>query len=82
MQLDQNPFFRKAITPWYDSNFACWVLVVIMGFVFIFAVTGIFIASSVSGFTDHVWFPFFLAFLSLFLVVKIVVRIRRRAQNN
>jgi hypothetical protein len=28
MQLDQNPFFRKQITSWYDSNFACWTIMV------------------------------------------------------
>ncbi|MBU1193294.1 MAG: hypothetical protein KKE62_18215 [Proteobacteria bacterium] len=82
MHLDQNPFFRKAITPWYDTNFSCWVLVGVMSLVFIFAVVGIFVASSVSDFSCHIWFPGFLAFLSFFLVVKIVARVRHRAKTN
>lgn len=82
MHLDQNPFFRKAITPWYDSNFSCWLLVAVMSVVFIFAVAGMFVASSVADFSDHIWFPGFLAFLSFFLVVKIVARVRHRAKTN
>ena len=46
MQLDQNPFFRKTITPWYDSNFTCWALIWAMGVVFCFAVGGIIVASN------------------------------------
>ena len=82
MQLDQNPFFRKAITPWYDSNFACWTLIIIMFFVFAFAIAGIFVGSGNPNFQEHVWFPGFLAFLSLFLVVKIILRLKRRSKNN
>jgi hypothetical protein len=82
MQLDQNPFFRKAITPWYDSNFACWTLIFIMIFVFAFAIAGVFVSSANPNFHEHVWFPGFLAFLSLFLVIKIFFRLKRRSKNN
>lgn len=81
MQLDQNPYFRKSITPWYDSNFACWTLIIIMTFVFIFALSGIFVVSGNPDFQDHIWFPIFLAFSSLFLVAKIFLRLRRRIKN-
>ncbi len=82
MQLDPNPFFRKAITPWYDSNFACWVLIAFMIIVFVFSLSGIFVGLSSEAFKKHAWFPFFLAFLSLFLSVKIFLRLRRRSKNN
>ncbi|RLC01201.1 MAG: hypothetical protein DRH34_09520 [Deltaproteobacteria bacterium] len=82
MQLDQNPFFRKTITPWYDSNFACWTLITLMLFVFVFAVAGIFVGSVNPNFYEHVWFPCFLAFLSLTLVIKIFLRLKRRSKNN
>jgi len=82
MQLDQNPFFRKAITPWYDSNFACWVLITLLCFVFVFAIAGIIVGSDNPNFQKHVWFPGFLAFLNLFLVVKIFFRLKRRSKNN
>ncbi|NOX33543.1 MAG: hypothetical protein GXP56_07370 [Deltaproteobacteria bacterium] len=82
MQLDQNPFFRKAITPWYDSNFACWLLIFIMVFVFAFAIVGVIVGSGNLDFKEHVWFPGFLSFLSLFLVVKIFFRLKKRSKNN
>jgi hypothetical protein len=82
MQLDQNPFFRKAITPWYDSNFACWALIIFMIFIFSFALSGILTGLDNPGFQKHAWFPTFLAGLCLFLVIKIFVRLRRRSKNN
>lgn len=82
MQLDQNPFFRKAITPWYDSNFACWTLIYAMIFVFVFALSGIFIGAAHAEFARHSWFPGLLAFLSFFLVVKIYLRVKKRARND
>ncbi|MBT3176706.1 MAG: hypothetical protein HOG03_14590 [Desulfobacula sp.] len=82
MQLDQNPFFRKTITSWYDSNSACWTLIVIMVFIFIFAIAGIIVGSGNSSFHEHVWFPIFLAFLSLILVIKTFLRVKRRSKNN
>ncbi len=82
MQLDKNPFFRKPITPWHDTNFACWLLIIFMFFVFAFAVTGVLVGSGNPDFQKHVWFPGFLAFLSLFLVIKIIFRIQKRSKNS
>jgi len=82
MQLDQNPFFRKTITSWYDSNFVCWTIMVIMIFIFVFAIAGIIVGSGNPYFQKHVWFPAFLAFLSLILVIKIFLRVKRRSKNN
>lgn len=81
MQLDQNPFFRKAITPWYDSNVACWVLICGMVLVFFFAVGGVIVAADNSDFTPHIWFPLFLTGLSGFLTVKVYVRLNIRIKN-
>jgi uncharacterized Tic20 family protein len=81
MQLDQNPFFRKVITPWYDSLFACWSLIVMMVVVFVFALAGIILAAGDAAFGEHIWFPQFLALLSGFLVVKVFIRIRTRSKN-
>ncbi len=82
MQLDQNPFFRKAITSWYDSSFACWTLIGMMFFVFVFALAGMMVASGEPDFAEHLWFPGFLAFLSGFLVLKVFIRIGVRSKND
>ena len=81
MQLDQNPFFRKPITSWYDSNYVCWAMMVMMVFVFIFAMAGIIVGSGTGEFQEYVWFPVFLSFVSLFLVLKIALRIKHRSKN-
>jgi len=81
MQVDQNPSFRKTITPWYDSNFACWVLIGSMVPVFCFAVGGVIVANNDPVLVPHVWFPFLLAGLSGFLAVKVYVRLKNRINN-
>jgi len=40
------------------------------------------VGSSNMVFTEHVWFPGFLAFLSLFLVAKIFLRLKKRSQTD
>jgi hypothetical protein len=82
MQLDQNPFFRKAITSWYDSSFACWALITMMLFVFVFALAGVVVASGEPDFAEHLWFPGLLLFLSGFLVLKVFIRLRVRSKND
>jgi uncharacterized membrane protein YbhN (UPF0104 family) len=82
MQLDQNPFFRKAITSWYDSSFACWVVIVMMFFVFVFALAGVIVALGEPDFGEHLWFPGFLTFLSGFLVLKVFIRLKIRSKND
>ncbi len=80
MQLDQTPYFRKTITPWYDSNPACWVLIVFMVIVFFFGLAGMGVASDHAQ--KHTWFPGLLAFLSLFLALKVFFRIKQRARHD
>ncbi|MCG8618390.1 MAG: hypothetical protein MI802_19405 [Desulfobacterales bacterium] len=82
MQLDQNPFFRKTITPWYDSNLACRLLIAAMCIVFSFALGGLIVASGTPEFSPHTWFPGMLCFLSGFLVAKIWLRLRARARHD
>jgi len=82
MQLDQNPFFRKTITSWYDSSFACWLLIIMMFFVFVFALAGMIVVSKEPGFVEHIWFPGLLAFLSGFLMIKVFIRLRIRSKND
>jgi len=81
MQPDQNPFFRKPIVPWYDTNFACWAIIILMVPVFAFAAVGIITGYRVQAFHDHIWFPAFLGFLSLFLMIKTGLRLKKRLKT-
>ncbi|MEE4364971.1 MAG: hypothetical protein V2J08_13625 [Desulfotignum sp.] len=82
MHLDQNPFFRKSITPWYDTNPACWVVMGFLLLVFVFALVGMAVASADPALAEHAWFPGMLAFLAFFLTAKIFFRMRRRIRND
>jgi hypothetical protein len=81
MQLDDNPFFRKPITSWYDSNFICRTVMVVMAFALIFAIAGIIVGFGTEEFQEYVWFPALLSFLSFFVLVKIALRLRYRSKN-
>ncbi len=80
MQLNNNPVFRKAIVPWYDSTPLCRATIFIMLLVFAFAVAGVIVAVNNLKFTGHLWFPVLLGCLSLFLVIKIFFRLRVRSR--
>ena len=81
MKLDQNPFFRKAIIPWHDSNLLCWVFIVICLFTLIFAVIGINVARANQDYASFVWLPVLMAFLSLFVMIKIMLKLIKRRQD-
>ncbi len=77
-----NPFFRKPITPWYDSNIACWWVMIAMIVVFAFSLAGIVVAAEEERFREYIGFPVTLAGLSLLLVLKTALRLRERAGND
>jgi hypothetical protein len=82
MHLEQNLFFRKTITPWYDADTACWIVMGLMFLVFLFALGGMGVAWTDPDMAAHVWFPGTLAGLSLFLMVKTGLRLLGRLKND
>jgi len=78
MQLDPNPFFRKVILPWYDSDASCWLMIVLMLAVLLFAVAGLAEAQHISAYHDHRWVPLLLLILSAAVVVSTAVRLIKR----
>ena len=81
MKLDQTPFFRKAIIPWYESNLLCWIFITICAFELIFSMIGIRVALVKQTFTGFVLLPSLMAFLSLFVMIKILVKLIKRRQS-
>jgi hypothetical protein len=78
MRLDPNPMFRRIITPWYDSNLACWILLAIMLLVALFSWAGIAAARHVPLYNHHAWVPILILFLSLFVGISVGYRLFRR----
>ena len=82
MQLDHSPFYKTVITPWYDSNPACYVLVFFLGVVLLFAGGGIWVAATQVAYGAYLWFPVMLAVMSAFVMTKICLRVVNRNRNS
>lgn len=78
MRIDPNPLFRKVITPWYDSNAACWVVLLFLVAVVLFSVAGIVVARSQPEYYHHTWLPATLLALSLSATVSVAFRLIKR----
>lgn len=78
MRLDPHPLFRKVITPWYDGNTACWIVLAAMVAVILFSLSGISAARSDPDHHHHTWLPVTLLVLSLFVVQSIGRRLIQR----
>ncbi|MCP4114512.1 MAG: hypothetical protein GY737_03765 [Desulfobacteraceae bacterium] len=82
MQLDQSPFYRTVITPWYDSNLACYILVFFLSLVLLIAGVGIWVAVTRIEYAAFFWFPVMLAAMSAFVMGKICFRVVNRNRNS
>jgi len=78
MRMDQNPFFRKIILPWYDSDMACYIFMVCMGLIMFFGFTGISVARENPANHDHIWMPLLLTILSAGVILSVLIRLLKR----
>ncbi len=89
MKLDDSPFFRKAVTPWHDSDLFCMVVCVLAAAVFLFARIGFGFAQAHEQYQAYGWIPLLLMVLSAIilaanairLVVRVVKRYREREEE-
>lgn len=75
MRLTQNPTFRRAIIPWYDSEPACYIMGSLMALVVIFSLTGIYTAGLTREYHSYIWVPILLFILSATVCIIITVRL-------
>jgi biotin transporter BioY len=78
MRLGQNPLFRKAIVPWYDSETVCLIVILFLVVVFLFGLAGISVARDISEYREHMWVAVLLAVLSGGVVVSTSIRLITR----
>lgn len=78
MRLDQHPVFRRVIVPWYDSEAACVILIVMMFFVFLVGSAGISVAREEAEYAGFLWVPVLVVLLSGSVIVTAAVRLARR----
>ncbi len=78
MPLDQNPLFRKVILPWYDTEKACYAVIVFMLLVFLFGIAGILEASEKTEYNEYIWVPVLIVVMSAGVIVSIAIRLIKR----
>lgn len=82
MRQEKSPVFRRAIIPWYDSDRACWIVVVIGVLAGLFGAVGISVARESSTVVAHIWLPALLVVLSAVVVISTLVRLVRRRKDD
>ena len=78
MHLDQHPFFRKIIVPWYDSEKSCAVVIGFMVLVIVFGLFGISVGYETAEFKEYIWVPVLLVIMSAGVAVSTAVRLFKR----
>jgi hypothetical protein len=78
MRLDSNPLFRKTVAPWYDGNFACWLGLVFLLVIVLFAVLGIMVARQYSAYRGYQWVPWLLLVPSVLVMLSVAWRLAGR----
>ena len=75
MKLDDSPFFRKAVTPWHDSDVFCMVVCVLSAAVFVFARIGLGFVQSREAYQPYGWIPLILMALSGIIFAANAIRL-------
>ncbi len=78
MLLDQKPLYRKIIIVWYDSEAVCFLTLIFLLAVFVFAYFGIQTALYTPEYQTYVWIPGTVAGMSIGVMISITIRLIRR----
>lgn len=78
MRLDQNPFFRKIIVPWYDSDTACYIVIGCLLIILFFGFSGISVALENTANRAHIWIPVALVIMCAGVIVSTAIRLTKR----
>ena len=78
MPLGRNPLFRKAIVPWYDTEKACFTVIVFMLVVFLFGIAGILEVIEKIEYNEYIWVPVLLVAMSAGVIASTSIRLIKR----
>ncbi len=74
MSLKSKPIFRKVVYPFYDTETACIIIIITMLLIILFGITGIVVAIENAQFSDYIWVPVFIVFLSSLVFISELIR--------
>ena len=78
MRSNRSPLFRKTISPWYDSETLCVVIIVLMVLVLLFSACGLWIVRNNAEYRSHLWVPASLLLMCVYVILSISIRLSRR----
>jgi hypothetical protein len=78
MRIDQNPLFRKSISPWYDSEAVCIGIIIFMLIVFVFGCIGVSVARQEAEFHGYAWIAIFLLLMSGGVILSTIIRLIKK----
>jgi|GEM_PF-173733 hypothetical protein len=78
MSLNERPVFRRILTPWYDSDTTCLVVVAVMGAALVFGLAGILTVFEIQSYRRFAWIPLLVSLLSGGVLVSTTTRMTIR----
>jgi hypothetical protein len=73
--------FRKAFTPWYDTEPVMLLTLVFSVVVLLFSITGVAASLDTPSYIDYLWVPCLLGALSLIVTISLLIRLIRRGSS-
>ncbi len=70
--------FKKALTPWYDTDAVCYLTIVIMVIVLLCSCAGISVTNKIDDYNGYVWVPVLLMVLSGLVMLSTIIRLIKR----
>lgn len=81
MRKDRTPYFRQIIVPWYDSDPACYIVMVFLGLILIFGFIGISVVREIPDNQGYIWVPVTLILLSVSVIISTLIRLMKRYRH-
>ncbi len=81
MPVKSKPIFRKVISPFYNTETACIVIIFLMLIILLFGITGIAVALETPRYSDYIWVPVIIVCLSFVVFAFELIRFIRHYIN-
>ncbi len=78
MQLDHNTLEKKEIVPWYDSETACYVILIFLFLVILFSAVGLSVSNENPEYSEYFKIPVLLLTLSIIATISTIIRLIKR----
>ena len=78
MLSKKDPFFRKAVIPWYRSSKVYVFAIIFLLMVFLFGITGISVGREIEAYSGYIWVPVLLVVTSTIMIITTAYRLIKR----